>query len=611
MPQWLESGCPTGIGDSVIVGCGVFPPAEGSSASVEAAKIFAMMLEAQGWDSERHRNDKSFYVDGGATADAEVSRITQKGFVDILPTWEAVQQRWPEATASKVALLLKEKPDGSIKSRLIIDLLRSGANGRVIVPERVVLPRLGDFVASIIDLMEADVGRWHGPVTDMYEICTVDFEDAFRTLHLEELDGGMMVFRTREGWAVFSRLCCGMAAAPLLWCRVSAAGCRLAQACFGPHELRIQCFVDDPAIAVRGCEPLRKWLLGAVMLVWTVLGFRLSFRLSWRRQEVPWIGASIRLDKRPHGVHGTELPGVLVTLLPSKYQELRSEVERLHQAKGMVHLSAVQRVAGQLSWASGMFPWLRGFNSCVWAALTSHKAEQLAVSGASTKARWSRKKRPTQLFFILRISQALRWIRLLLTGVITDSTGNTLKIQRWTSLGTRQCSMTWGVRTDASPYGWGGILFEDGRPKAWAAEAWDEQDLALFHAKRGDPAWQAEWELLAVLVAVDVWLPHLHGQGMCLLQTDAAAALHDAARLAGRTPAMSAIAAELALRLESAQVHVQPEHLSGTLNFECDALSRLSQGASIPKTLANVQRSEPRRRSPSFFWAWPRDLLQN
>ena len=64
--------------------------------------------------------------------------------------------------------------------------------------------------------------------------------------------------------------------------------------------------------------------------------------------------------------------------------------------------------------------------------------------------------------------------------------------------------MTWGIRTGASPYGWGGILFEDGWPRAWAAEEWDEQDLTLLKAKKGDPAWQAEWELLAVLVAVDV-----------------------------------------------------------------------------------------------------------
>jgi hypothetical protein len=45
--KWLESGCPTGIGDSVITGCGVFPRAEGSSATAEAAKIFVMMRGAR------------------------------------------------------------------------------------------------------------------------------------------------------------------------------------------------------------------------------------------------------------------------------------------------------------------------------------------------------------------------------------------------------------------------------------------------------------------------------------------------------------------------------------------------------------------------------------
>ena len=44
------------------------------------------------------------------------------------------------------------------KPRLIIDLLRSGVNGDVVLPERVVLPRLADFVNGIIDLMEYDLG---------------------------------------------------------------------------------------------------------------------------------------------------------------------------------------------------------------------------------------------------------------------------------------------------------------------------------------------------------------------------------------------------------------------------------------------------------------------
>ena len=152
---------------------------------------------------------------------------------------------------------------------------------------------------------------------------------------------------------------------------------------------------------------------------------------------------------------------------------------------------------------------------------------------------------------------------------------------------------------------------QTGRPQAWIAEAWSQDDLTLLKARVGDPAWQAEWELLAILIAVDTWLPLLHSQAACLVQTDATAALHDAVRMAGRTPAMNALAAELALRFESAQVHVIPEHLSGTLNFQCDALSRLAQGAVVPLVLKATPRISPKLRSPSFFWAWPRDLLQH
>ena len=74
---------------------------------------------------------------------------------------------------------------------------------------------------------------------------------------------------------------------------------------------------------------------------------------------------------------------------------------------------------------------------------------------------------------------------------------------------------------------------------------------------------------------------------------------------------MNALAAELALRFESAQVHMAPEHLSGTLNYACDALSRLSKGtAKVPAALAGVARATPRLRLPAVFWAWPRTLLE-
>ena len=158
VPKWLEHGCPTGIGQSVIHGCRVFPGIDTTSAAIEGAKVFGQMREAQGWSPSQHRNYKSFYTEGGKFAELEVNRITNLGFVEVFATWEDVVARWPHAKASKVALLIKEKADGSVKTRLIIDLLISGINGDVVLPERVVLPRLADFVNGIIDLMENDLG---------------------------------------------------------------------------------------------------------------------------------------------------------------------------------------------------------------------------------------------------------------------------------------------------------------------------------------------------------------------------------------------------------------------------------------------------------------------
>ena len=89
---------------------------------------------------------------------------------------------------------------------------------------------------------------------------------------------------------------------------------------------------------------------------------------------------------------------------------------------------------------------------------------------------------------------------------------------------------------------------------------------------------------------------------MCLIQLDATAALHAIMRSAGRTPAMNAIAAEIALRLEIAGVQLLPEHLAGTLNFDCDALSRLGKDFKAPAKLNSVKRDTPKQRVASFFW---------
>ena len=48
--------------------------------------------------------------------------------------------------SAKLALIVKEKPDGDKKRRIIVDHKRNGGNAKSTVPERPVLPRIIDAV---------------------------------------------------------------------------------------------------------------------------------------------------------------------------------------------------------------------------------------------------------------------------------------------------------------------------------------------------------------------------------------------------------------------------------------------------------------------------------
>ena len=156
--------------------------------------------------------------------------------MDIFDDWEDVLKKWPDAQANKVALILKQRMDGSWKRRFIIDFLWSGFNGGTTVPERVVLQRILDFVRSIMDLLEYCPADDPLGAVESIELVTMDFTDAFYTLWLHEPARGKLAIRTLQGWAAFSRLCFGTSGALLIWGRVAASACRLAQATFAASE---------------------------------------------------------------------------------------------------------------------------------------------------------------------------------------------------------------------------------------------------------------------------------------------------------------------------------------------------------------------------------------
>ena len=73
--------------------------------------------------------------------------------------------------------------------------------------------------------------------------------------------------------------------------------------------------------------------------------------------------------------------------------------------------------------------------------------------------------------------------------------------------------------------------------------------------------------------------------------SDSKAALGAGSRLTSPAALMGALAAEIALALESLGVElVEVKHIPGTGNKSADASSRLSEGAALPQMLYHVPR---------------------
>ena len=130
--------------------------------------------------------------------------------------------------------------------------------------------------------------------------------------------------------------------------------------------------------------------------------------------------------------------------------------------------------------------------------------------------------------------------------------------------------------------------------------------LERFGATIGDPMFQAEWELLAILVSLKVvcckWDP---GWVQLVEKTDNKATLQAAMEFKAKSPLMMLLAAEVALELVAQSVEMcWGARVPGVLSRQADALSRVNQGAVVPSTLSECEVLSPCERDNSFFRAW-------
>ncbi len=106
-------------------------------------------------------------------AEIEISRLLDLTFFARVPMYTLSTLVGSKGRPARMALIVKEKPDGGRKRRVIVDHKRNGGNDRATVPERPVLPRVVDAVRMLFALMARALALGLG-----LELVALDFTNA-------------------------------------------------------------------------------------------------------------------------------------------------------------------------------------------------------------------------------------------------------------------------------------------------------------------------------------------------------------------------------------------------------------------------------------------------
>ena len=251
-------------------------------------------------------------------------------------------------------------------------------------------------------------------------------------------------------------------------------------------------------------------------------------------------------------LHGRAFVDLPVSMTEAKRRKLLQLFSEIQSYKGVLPLKLLQTTTGILGWISSVVPLSRPYLAMLWAAIVQHRQAPLK---STTRVRKG-------LIFVKQVEHALTWLGQLTREMQLDQPGMQRHF-RW-----RPNAPAVLVQTDACPTGMGGFLMVGGGFRMYWHRALNESDAVLFGAALGDPSFQSEWELLAVWISLETFVPLLiqpEGNPQVVLHTDNTSVLTAALEHKAASPIMTRLAAEVALQLESFQLDpLWGQHVPGS-----------------------------------------------
>ena len=579
LPEWLEGGAPIGILNDIPL-AGIFPDVQ---ISVETDTSLSELVTLEpGWVNYASVEKEP------DTVNEVLSKAVEAGFCRVYDTRRALEAAAGTADIvyNKLALISKERDDGTMKHRVIWDMLRSRVNEQERVGERIVLPKVSDAVKDAVDLVRAA-----GP-GETLEWFVIDVADAFHNVPIHESEWRFCCARVGDKFYMFVSLVFGSKSSVPLWGRFAAWLGRSTASLFVDDLVRLQIYVDDPLVAVVGSAARRIHLVTIAFLWAAVAGYPLAWGKGSSGIDVAWIGAAFHA--------GQEY--IMVRIPARKIEELLAETNELLSLI-VVQKQRLRSYCGKVSFVAGLVVVLRPFLAGLWAPLGKDQSRGRASfdEGGTEGAGGPLKRRlPDGLVHVRRIRHTLRWLRAFLLG---ECGALERKFPRQPPAGPRV-----RIAVDASPWGIGAVLIVGGSVTEWLAGPIQEQDLRMFNAKRGVSDHMTTWEALGLLVAVRTWLPRFPGL-QAEVRSDSLGALRMVAKMTSPAAPLMMIARELALDLAAGVYDLEVvTHVPGIANVMPDALSRLEENGvpsaeakPLPASLAGVPRAPVGERNAAFW----------